>query len=146
MLADTLHQLLESAAQSLRAGQFAAADAHCRRALALDSGNALALQICGLAQRQLGDLGQAELLLTRSVDAAPGNPEFRTNLAQLLGARGKHAAGIEQFRRALTLDPQFRPALLGFARTANRNGDHAQAEALARRLVALDERSAEGWS
>lgn len=84
--------------------------------------------------------------MRRSVAADPGNPEFRSNLGQLLAARGKVADGIAELEQAIALAPGFRPARLALARLANQALDHTRAEQHARLLVAADDRDGEAWS
>ena len=137
---------LQTAMAHLQAGRVAEAEAACSRLLAAQPGDAHATHLLGLVYRQQGRLDEAETLMLRSVGLQPGNPEFRTNLAQLLGARERIGVSIEEFQRALSLAPDFRPALLGLARLAARTGRFALAETQARRLVALNAQDPQGWS
>jgi len=133
------------ARQLLQAGRLADAESLCRRALATDPSDAQVLTVLGMVQRQLGCFDEAERLFHRCVDLAPSNPEFRTNFAQLLGAREQLDRSVAEFERAIALEPHFRPARLGLARVANRAQRYVMAEAQARSLVASDERDSEAW-
>src|SRR5262245_24290062 len=104
-----MNEQLENAIRLLRSGDAGRAIAQCRAVLTADPVNAQALHVCGLAQRQLGQLEEATQLLARSIELEPANPEFRTNLAQLLGARDQVDASSAQFERALAIAPHFRP-------------------------------------
>lgn len=130
----------------MQSDDLATADRVCRSLLATSPSHAPALQVLGIVSRRLGRLEEAESLMRRSVECAPGNPEYRSNLGQLLAARGKLADGIAELGQALALAPGFRPARLARARLANQARDHAQAEQHARQLVAADDRDSEAWS
>src|SRR5262245_58495542 len=119
---------LANAIRLLQSGALRQAEAACRTLLAGNASNAHAMQVLGVVLRQLGQLDEAEVNLRRSVELAPRNAEFRTNLAQLLGARDKIEESAAEFQRALSLDARFRPALLGLTRLASRAQRHAEAE------------------
>lgn len=137
---------LANAIRLLQTGAPREAEAACRALLARNSSNAHAMQVLGVALRQLGHLEEAETNLRRSVELAPRNAEFSTNLAQLLGARDKPEESATEFRRALSIDARFKPALVGLARLAIRTGRYAEAEQHARRIIDADERDGEAWS
>jgi uncharacterized protein (TIGR02466 family) len=143
---DTVDHQLQSAYQSLERGEFAAAASICRSILATNPSQASALQVLGIAQRRLGRLDEAEALMRRSIEIASANPEFRSNLGQLLAARGKLEQGIGELERALALDPRFRPAKIALAHLANQTGDHLSAERHARELIEADASDAQAWS
>jgi uncharacterized protein (TIGR02466 family) len=138
--------LLQTAAGHLQAGRLAEADSACRAALARRPADALATHILGLVERRRGRLDEAERLLRLSVDLEPRNPEFRSNLGQMLAARGQPDAGCQQLEHAVRLDGRFRPARLGLARLAIQLGRFALAESHARALTSADPRDSEAWS
>jgi uncharacterized protein (TIGR02466 family) len=137
---------LQGAYQALQAGDLAASERACRRILASKPTHASAMQVLGVVQRRLGRLDEAEALLRRSVEVVPRNAEFRSNLGQLLAARGKLEEGIGELEQAITLDRRFRPARIALARLANQTGSHAVAEQHARKLLEANASDAEAWS
>ena len=137
---------LQGAYQALQAGDLAASERACRRILASHPAHASAMQVLGIVQRRLGRLDEAEALLHRSVEIDPGNAEFRSNLGQLLSARGKLQEGIGELEQAVALDRHLRPARIALARVANQTGNHALAERHARKLLETNTSDAEAWS
>lgn len=104
------------------------------------------MQMLGIVQRRRGRFDEAEVLLRRSVEIAPGNAEFHSNLGQLLSARGKLHEGIGELEQALALDRHLRPARIALARVANQAGNFAVAERHARKLLETNTSDAEAWS
>lgn len=138
--------LLQIAAGHLQAGRLAEADSACRAVLARRPADAAATHILGLVERRRGHLDEAGRLLGLSVDLEPRNPEFRSNLGQLLAVRGQSDAGLLQLEQAVRLDGRFRPARLGLARIANQLGRFSLAESHARVLASTNPRDSEAWS
>jgi uncharacterized protein (TIGR02466 family) len=138
--------LLQIAAGHLQADRLAEADSACRAVLARRPADAIATHILGLVERRRGRLEEAERLLRLSVDLEPRNPEYRSNLGQLLAARGQPDAGLLQLEQAVRLDGRFRPARLGLARLANQLGRFALGESHARALTSANPRDSEAWS
>ena len=90
----------------------AAADA----AIALSDGaDALTLDTIGCVLARLGDHGAALPLFERAVAAAPGNAEFRFNLATSQGFFGNSDAAEAQYEALLKLRPTDGRAHLGIA-------------------------------
>lgn len=138
--------LLRTAATLLQSGRLDEAESACRTVLIRRAADARATQLLGLIERRRGRLDEAERLLRLSVELEPGNPEFHSNCAQLLSARGKHELALQHFEQAVRLDGRFRPGRLGLARLSNQLGHHAEAERQARALVSADRRDSEAWS
>jgi Flp pilus assembly protein TadD len=138
--------LLRTAADHLQAGRLDGAESACRLVLARRPADARATHLLGLVERRRGRLEDAERLMRLSAELEPGNPEFRTNHAQLLATRGDPESALQQFGQAVRLDGRFRPARLGLARLANQLGRYVEAEAQARALVGADARDSEAWS
>ncbi len=136
---------IANAFRLLQSGDALQAAAVCRDLLKRNPDNGHVMQLLGVSLRKLGNFEEAEQHLRRSVELSPANAEFRTNLAQLLGARGKHEQSAGEFRSAVALDARFRPALNGLARAAARLLRYEEAERAARTLVALKESDSEAW-
>jgi Flp pilus assembly protein TadD len=134
------------AVQALQSGDLATAEHVCRGQLAANPSHTPTLQLLAVVLRRLDRLDEAESLMRRCVAADPHDPDHRSNLGQLLAARGKPAEGVAELERAAELAPEFRPARLALARLANQTGQHALAEKHARRLIAFDDRDSEAWS
>jgi uncharacterized protein (TIGR02466 family) len=134
------------AAQHLESGRLAEAEVACREVLARRPADALALHVLGHVARRRGQAEEAERLLRASVGLEPRNPEYRSNLAQLLASSGRGEEAVQQYSEALRCDGRYRPARLGLARTANQLGRHVEAESQARALLAVGSRDAEAWS
>lgn len=130
----------------MQSGRLAEAAALCKDLLAVNSGDAAALQLMAMVQHRLGQLDAAQSLFARSIELAPRNPEFRTNFAMLLAARGSFQQSIAELERALALDPRFRPARLALARVSNQTACYEAADAHARKLIAANENDSEAWS
>lgn len=130
----------------LQAGRHREAELACRSLLAARPRDAAALNLQGIALRQQQRFDESEVAFRRAVEYSGGNPEFRANLAQLLRARGRFDASIQEFHGALAVAPAFRPARLGLARTALQAAQPALAEQAARALVDADPRDFEAWS
>jgi uncharacterized protein (TIGR02466 family) len=138
--------LLRNAAALLQAGRLDEAESACHSVLARRAADARATHLLGLVERRRGRLEEAERLLRLSVELEPGNPEFRSNCAQLLAAQGQHEQALQHFEQAVRIDGRFRPGRLGLARLANQLGRHSEAERQARALVSADARDSEAWS
>jgi len=130
----------------LQAGRLKDVEIACRAILAERPKDAIALNLLGIALRQTGQHEEAETAMRRAVEISGGNPEFRTNLAQLLRARGRFDDSIAEFQRAVAETPDFLAARLGLARTAIQAGQPALAERVARALIAASDSNHEAWS
>ena len=137
---------LQDAWQAVQSGRLAEAEAICKELLAVKASDPTALQLLAMVRHRLGRLDDAQALFARSVELAPRNPEFRTNFALLLAARGDFEQSVAELERALVLDPRFRPARLALARISNQSARYEAADAHARKLIAANEKDSEAWS
>lgn len=80
----TRHPLHRAAAQALKIGDRANADALLRRLLSEDESDVLALTLLGLEAAKAREFGIAEQLLRRAVAVAPDEPGTRMALAEML--------------------------------------------------------------
>ncbi len=124
----------------------AEAEAVCRQILSQARHDAAALHLLGLARKDQGDVVDGERLLRESIALAPGNAEFRTNLANLLRRLRRFAEAEREYRDALSISPGNRSARLSLARTLIDLGQHAAAEPQCRELIAQRETDAEAWN
>jgi predicted O-linked N-acetylglucosamine transferase (SPINDLY family) len=85
------------------------------------------IRLHGVALLQLGRRRDAQVVLNRAAELAPGNLELQCNLASLALAEGRAQAAIERLQNVLSHTPQHPVALhtLGVAYMAT--GHHAQA-------------------
>ena len=74
--------------------RFAEACETLRAGLAHNPRDALLLNNLGLALRAMGNVEEAESAWRRALDAAPGLPQARANLGQILVEAGRHAAAL----------------------------------------------------
>jgi len=109
-LAARVKQLLEEAAASLRARDFAGAEARCREALAASPGDPWALNTMALVYRATARLADAESAQAYAVAVRPNNPSLLFNLAEIQHERGDLAHARIALRRALELAPDFAAA------------------------------------
>ena len=75
---------LRDIAGLLQAGRPREAEIACRALLAARPSDAIAQNLLGVALRQTNRPDESEIALRRAVELSGGNPEFRSNLAQLL--------------------------------------------------------------
>ncbi|HQZ79817.1 MAG TPA: putative 2OG-Fe(II) oxygenase [Steroidobacteraceae bacterium] len=118
----------------------------CIEILSREPAQADATHLLGLVARQAGDLPRALSLLRTSVEQAPRNHEFRTNLGNLLRSSGRPAEAEAEYQRAVSLAPGYRMARLALARLLNDMGVAPRAEAEARALIRRDANDAEAWA
>jgi tetratricopeptide (TPR) repeat protein len=112
----------QAAERLMQAGRLDEAAAQWKQVLAAQPGHPRALLHLGqhaLYRRQPQD-GMA--LLTRALEADPGNPTVALNLAFAWRALGDTAREMDALVRALTIDPYFLPALLARAQLFERLG------------------------
>jgi tetratricopeptide (TPR) repeat protein len=98
-----------------------------------------ALDALELVQRDVGDLERVATILGRKVAASARHPGRQKallgRLAQLQVQLGRPEVALATFRRALELDPDFRPALRFIADEARRRGDIDEAAQAQLRLA-----------
>ena len=88
----------------MAAGEYELALRAYTRAAAQQGLNVDTLSALGSANLRLGRLGQAERLLRRATDEAPGFPAAWNNLGVVLMERGEYAEAALVFRRAFATD------------------------------------------
>jgi Tfp pilus assembly protein PilF len=102
--------LLQDAVRAQRAGDPEAAEAACRRALAIDPKNPDAMQFLGLICRHSGRLEEGEGLMRASLEIDPNQPHTCNNLGNLLSAQGCHDEAVKLYRAAIALNANYQEA------------------------------------
>jgi Tfp pilus assembly protein PilF len=101
----TAAQLNEFAIWLSGQGLLDAAEDYFRAALQIDRSNPDVWNNLGMVQVRLGEPG-ARTSFQRAIALQPGHALAHYNLGTMLDAAGSYDAAIEEFTRALTLDPR----------------------------------------
>lgn len=123
-------------AQRMSAAWVAAADGY-RRLLAVQPQHAGAWLQLATCLQAMGDLPAARQAAQQAVQHAPQAPECHNNLGSLHAASEDHAAALLHFERALTLRPQYVPALINKAASLRETGRAAEALPLLEQALPL---------
>lgn len=91
------------------------ATAEFEHALRIDPEHGEAHNNLGVMLFATGRRDEALAHVARGAELRPGNANAQTNLGQMLSAMGKDAEAVAAFRRALTVDSSWVPALNGLA-------------------------------
>jgi len=81
----------------------------------------------GYAQRFLANYKEAEKAFQRYIELIPDDPNPYDSYAELLMKMGKYQESIDQYRKALSIDPTFAASHIGIASNLNFMGKHAEA-------------------
>lgn len=81
----------------------------------------------GYCYRFLEDYDEAEKALMKYIELIPDNPNPYDSYADLLAKMGKYGPSIENFRKALSIDPNFGASHTGIATNLNLMGKHKEA-------------------
>lgn len=100
-------------------GQFADAEAYCRRALAIDPDRATAHQALGTALQCLGRMDEAIVSYRRATQLQPGLAETHYLLGNVLRETNDSIAAIDCYRRAVEINPEFVEALCNLGAVLN---------------------------
>jgi tetratricopeptide (TPR) repeat protein len=114
-LVDRVTALLQAAAGAAQRGDFAAAEAKCREALAASPNDPWALNVLAMVCRSAGRMPEARAAQELAVAVRPRDPAIVYNLALIYRALGETAGARRCAQQALALAPDFGPAraLLG---------------------------------
>ncbi len=107
--------------------------------------HAPALHYSGVVLYQSGKFDAAIERIRASLAVDPKEPDAWSNLAIALRASGRQEAALDAFAEAARLAPDSPKILANLASAQLLSGRHAEAEASARRLLALDSTVAVGW-
>lgn len=140
-----LRSLLESGVREYQLGNYEAAQAACRQALAIAPDHPDALNLLGTLLLQSGQAGQAVDYLQRAARRQRDNAGILGNLAQAYAALGRHEEAQQTFRKASRLDPREQAFQLGIAISFAMQGKLGEAETLLRRMLERSPHAAPAW-
>lgn len=81
----------------------------------------------GYSNKNLGNYTVAENAFKKYIELIPGDPNPYDSYAELLMKEGKYEESIEQYRKALSIDPNFVASFLGISNNYNFLGKHEDA-------------------
>lgn len=128
-----------------QAGRIAEAEAHYRRALRLDAGQADALNLLGVILRGRGELAEALRLAERASALLPRAAGVQANLGAALAEAGRLAEAVAAMQRALALAPDDATTWRNLGQALTAGGQAAAAVAPLERALALAPRAPEPW-
>jgi len=101
---------------------FATAAVTYRTVLAAAPANTPVLRKLGFALKELGQLQEAELMLTRSLEFDTASADTYYFLGEIAAAQGNLDVACNNWRAAISLAPDFEPAYLGLCRLLYQDG------------------------
>jgi len=109
---------------------YAQAIEHLKKAPELAPDYSPAYNMLGYSYRQANDYANAEQAFKKYIELIPNDPNPYDSYAELLLKMGKFPESIEQYRKALTIDPHFVPSHFGISADLTYMGkpDEANAE------------------
>jgi tetratricopeptide (TPR) repeat protein len=109
---------------------YAQAIEHNKKATEIAPNYSPAYNILGYSYRQAGDYADAEQAFKRYIELIPKDPNPYDSYAELLLRMGRFEDSITQYRKALSIDPNFNPSRFGISADLTYSGkpDGAQAE------------------
>jgi tetratricopeptide (TPR) repeat protein len=107
-----------------------------RRATEINPDFSLAYNILGYTHRYLENYTEAEEAFKKYIDLVPKDPNPYDSYAELLLKMGRFDNSIENYNKALKLDPHFTPSIIGIASNLNLLNKHADARTLLNELLA----------
>ncbi|MCB1705787.1 MAG: sulfotransferase [Halioglobus sp.] len=125
-----LQQIAEhhaAAQKALQAGQLRAAHQHCLAILRMDTSFADAWFLCGIIAAHNGQVAKAIEILEKSVELAPQNPEYRTELGKQRLVLEQPERALQEADRALALNPGALPVLNTLGTLFSHTGEHGKA-------------------
>ena len=141
----TPEQALREAMALHAAGRVAEAAAIYDRVLKRAPRDGNALNLAGIAARQMGDLPRALEHGRRAVQGSPGSAIFRANYGASLAAAGRLGEAIAAFRAALAARPEDAVTLRNLGQAMAAMGDAAGAVPVLERATAIAPAAAEAW-
>jgi predicted Zn-dependent protease len=137
---------LTNAFRLLQQGKTADAETACREMLSRAPQDAGAMHLFALVRKAAGDITGSERLMRASIELAPYQSDFRSNLAGLMRMTGRLREAEALYREALARDPDHHDARMGLSRTLGDLSQPAAAEGEARVLVAQRPADPFAWS
>jgi len=114
---------------------FADAISHFRHATELNPQYAAAFNMLGYAERNNGNLAAAREAFARYVELLPDEANPYDSYAELLLESGEYEAAIENYRKALAINPNFLSAYAGITVAESLRGNAAAAIAVAGEML-----------
>ncbi len=107
--------------------QFQKALTHFNETIKLDHNFAPAYNMIGYTQSMLGNNEEAEQAFKTYISLVPDNPNPYDSYAELLLKTGRYDESIAQYKKALSIDPNFVSSLLGIGNNYIFKGDYQSA-------------------
>lgn len=139
----SLDDLIDQAIMHQLAGDPRSASELCRKALAHQPGNAIALNHLGRALFNAGVAEDARRAFETAVKAAPDYFQAWHNLGHVLRAQGDAAGAIQAYGKAIGLAPYYQSALLNLALVQMGQADNQTAAGHLRSLLQFNPNHAE---
>ena len=124
---ETPSQLLAKASAALDRSDPHLAFDICREVLAIDSFDAGALNLAGVAAFQVGLIEEALELLEAAVFQSPGHAEAQTNLGNVLAHLGRQGDAAVAYEQAMQVDPNNSEAFFNFGLLMETEGQPTKA-------------------
>jgi len=142
---DDGRDLLDDAEHLAAAGDFAGAEALCRRMLEAAPKRTDAIALLGWVHAETGRAGSAEALLRRALSLAPDTVRTILALATLLLRQHRRDEALRYLGTAEILEPKHPDTLLMLGQLFNDTQRHDEAALRLERLVAVAPRHAKAW-
>lgn len=120
----------EVATYYLALGQFQSAIDNSKKAAVLEPKFAPAYNVIGYCYQQLGDYTDAAAALKKYTELIPDSPDPYDSYAELLLKMGKFEDSIVQYRKALSIDPQYESSRYGISADEMYLGRATEAQAI----------------
>jgi tetratricopeptide (TPR) repeat protein len=131
-------QAMERAFAAFRRGGWVEAENFCRLVLKERTGDFDALHLLGIIAAQSGRLEEALGLLSRAVDAVPGEATAHNSRGNVLRDLGRFPAALESYDRAIAIKPDYHQAHFNRGNSLRDLGRHVEALASYERAIALN--------
>ncbi|MEZ5831469.1 MAG: hypothetical protein R3D05_09825 [Dongiaceae bacterium] len=138
--------LLQAAGRAHQAGNVDRLKAILEEILEIDPDHANATYNLGILYRDAGDIFKAEVHLRRAIKLAPDLIDAYQGLGEVLFGAKHLLPAAEIYEQALERAPNRLPLLLSLAKARMMLKEAAEAESLSRRILAIDETSADAWA
>ena len=114
---------------------FATATEHYQKATQIVPNYSPAWNILGYSYRQQGDYSDAEQAFKKYIELIPNDPNPYDSYAELLLKMGRFDESITQYRKALSVDPQFMPSHFGISADLTYMGKPQDANAELQKII-----------
>lgn len=142
----TMDPALVPAAEHLRAGNHAAAEALLQAYVRNHPTDIVALRMLGEAQARASATAEAEQTMRRIIALAPAFQPTRHDLTLMLNALGRTEDALQEARNLLAIDPKNVGSRRALAAVLNSAGEYDQALAIYDKLLEEDPTRAATWT